>query len=147
MFVSLNHELFRTCTYCHYTVSLRIINTVFSIGWFKNFCIATRWTPVSIDHQCFRINLFYPHLVQTSPLSSAPKPASHLVMFDFPRSKSRPSLFVELYILHTFVSISHTRSESGLYNLHIINLSSDILPHLQYSSQRTRTANPNALQF
>ena len=29
----------------------------------------------------------------------------------------------------------------------IINLSSDILPHPQYSSQRTRTANPNGLQF
>jgi hypothetical protein len=49
--------------------------------------------------------------------TSAPKPTNPSGIFDGPRSKSRPSLFVGLYILPSFVPTSHTRPKSGLHKL------------------------------
>ena len=49
--------------------------------------------------------------------TSAPKPTNPSGIFDGPRSKSRPSLFVGLYILPSFVHTSHTRPKSGLHKL------------------------------
>ena len=49
--------------------------------------------------------------------TSAPKPTDPSGIFDGPRSKSRPSLFVGCYILHSFVPTSHMRPKSGLHSL------------------------------
>ena len=48
--------------------------------------------------------------------TSAPKPTNPSGIFDSLRSKSRQSLFVELYMLHSFVPTLHTRPKSGLHN-------------------------------
>jgi hypothetical protein len=49
--------------------------------------------------------------------TSAPKPTNPSGIFDGPRSKSRPSLFVGIYILPSFVPTWHTRLKSGLHKL------------------------------
>ena len=49
--------------------------------------------------------------------TSAPRPTNPSGIFDDPRSKSRPSLFVGLYILPSFVPTSHTRPKSALHKL------------------------------
>jgi hypothetical protein len=49
--------------------------------------------------------------------TSAPKPTNPSGIFDGPRSKSRPSLFVGIYILPSFVLTSHTRLKSGIHKL------------------------------
>ncbi len=52
--------------------------------------------------------------------TSAPKPTDPAGIFDGPRSKSRPSLFVGCYILHLFVPTSHMRPKSGLQTVELI---------------------------
>ena len=58
-----------------------------------------------------------PSLGLNKSSTSAPKQASHLVIFGGPRSKSRQSLFVEPCILHSFVPTSRTLLRSGLHNM------------------------------
>ena len=68
----------------------------------------------------WRLDLLHHHMVQINNCKSStsvPKPTNLSGIFDGPRSKSRPSLFVGLYILPSFVPTSHTRPKSGLHKL------------------------------